>query len=138
MSATTKTRYAIELLCDYPEWWRYNVYIMAVGFDVDGRQSTINNLVDKVADIGSQQRKIPDDYPTPRVIRLDTQECAFVDIYIYIVANSFPATDVIGDWPPFPATMRVSANGMPVEEKNYEINQWGGLTIAAHRVDIFG
>lgn len=137
MSLTPETRYAIELSCDYPEWWRYNVYIMAVSFREEGGPATFNNFVDKVAETGSRLRAAPEDYPSPRVIRLVTQECAFVDIYIYVVANSFPATDAISDWPPFPVTLRVSANGMPVEEKRYEVNQWGGLTVVAHRVDIF-
>ena len=138
MSISPQTRYSIELLCDYPEWWRYNVYIMAVGFREEGGPATFNNLVDKVAETGSQLRAAPEGYRSPRIVRLDTQECAFVDIYIYIVANSFPATDAISDWPPFPITMRVVTNGMPVEEKTWEVNQWGGLTVVAHRADIFG
>ncbi len=138
MPAISKTRYSIELLCDYPEWWRYNVYIMAVGFGEPGGSGTFNNFVDKVAETGSQLRAAPEGYPSPRVIRLDTQECEFVDIYVYVVANSFPATDAISDWPPFPVTLRVAANGIPVEEKTYEVNQWGGLTVVAHRVNIFG
>ncbi len=137
MPATPATRYSIELLCDYPEWWRYNVYIMAVGFGEEGGPGTFNNLVDKVAETGSQLRAVPEGYPTPRVIKLNTQECAFVDIYVYVVANSFPATDAISEWPPFPMTLRVMANGMPVEEKIYHVNQWGGLTVVAHRADIF-
>lgn len=128
----------IELLCDYPEWWRYNIYIMAVGFDEEGGSGTFNNLVDKLYDAayGGEQRTAPEGFAMPRAVRLETQECAFVDIYIYIVANTFPATEVISEWPPFPVTLRVTANGMPVEEKVYEVNQWGGLTVVAHRVDI--
>ena len=138
MPSDFKTRYIIELLCDYPEWWRYNVYIMAVGFDKEGGNGTFNNLVDKVyeAAFGGEQRTRPESFGMPRVIKLETQECAFVDIYIYVVANTFPSTDVISDWPPFEATLRVSANGMPVEEHVYEVNQWGGLTVVAQRADI--
>lgn len=139
MPEIPNTRYAIELLCDYPEWWRYNVYIMAVGFTEEGGTGTFNNLVDKVYDVGcgGEPRSAPAGYPSPRIVKLNTQECAFVEIYIYVVANTFPSTDIISDWPPFPATLRVSANGMPVDERTYEVNQWGGLTVAAHRAGIF-
>lgn len=133
-----KTRYRIELLCDYPEWWRYNVYIMAVGFDQNGGLGTFNNLVDKVYDVNfnTQTRSRPADYKSPRIIELTTQECAFVEIYVYVVTNTFPTSEVIGDSPSFTATLRVSANNMVLDQTPYTVNQWGGLTIVAHHVDI--
>ncbi|MCL2560761.1 MAG: hypothetical protein FWE10_00350 [Rikenellaceae bacterium] len=132
-----KTKYTVELLCDYPEWWRYNVYIMAVGFDEEGGAATFNNLTDKVYETGGTARHAapPDDYAMPRILRIETQECAFADIYIYVVANAFPATAVIGEWPPFPVELRVSTDGTAVSEHVYEVNQWGGLTVAGLRVE---
>ncbi len=138
MAAIPPTSYLIDLSCDYSEWWRYNVYIMAAGFSEEGGPATLDNLVDKVADTGSQLRDAPPGYPTPRTIRLETRPCIFVDIYIYVVANSFPATDSVGDWPPFPVTLRVGVGGKTVEEKTWDVNQWGGLTVVAYRADIDG
>lgn len=137
MPSVIKNRYTIELLCDYPQWWRYNIYIMAVGFDGDGVGTTFNNFVDKVYDTGyvGAPRSAPEGFSMPRAVKFETDECAFIDLYIYIVANTFPSTNRIGDWPPFPVTLRVSAGGIPVEIATYEVNQWGGLTVAGHRVD---
>ena len=139
MSPDIRTRYLIELQCDYEQWWRYNVYIMAVGFDEEGGHGTFNNLVNKVWDAnfgGDPRTSPPARYETPRKISLTTQQCAFVDVYIYVVANTFPMTDAISEWPPFPVTLRVTADGRRIEEKTYEVNQWGGLTVVAQRVDV--
>ncbi|MDL2320634.1 hypothetical protein LJC45_05840 [Alistipes sp. OttesenSCG-928-B03] len=126
----------VELLCDYPEWWRYNVYIMAVGFDADGENAVFTNLIDKVYDAayGGAPRTMPADYKTPRVISLTTAPCAYADIYVYVVANTFPASEVIGDSPSFDAELRVSADGTCIDQSTWEVNQWGGLTIVARRV----
>lgn len=137
MAPDLKTRFRMELACDYEQWWRYNVYIMAVGFDEEGGAGTFNNLVDKVLDAnfgGEPRTSPPEGYKTPRTISLTTQECAFAEVYIYVVANTFPPTDVISEWPPFPVTLRVTADGRTIEEKTYEVNQWGGLTVVAHRI----
>jgi hypothetical protein len=135
------TTYHVELLCDYPEWWRYNVYVMAVGFPRAGGAGTFNNLVDKVCDAnhGAVPRtRPPEGYTTPRRIALTTAPCAYIDLYLYVVANTFPATDVVGQWPPFPVTLVTTASGMPVDRLTCEVNQWGGLTLVAHRVDLLG
>lgn len=110
---------------------------MAVGFDEEGGAGTFNNFVDKVYDTGyvGPPRSAPEGFAMPRTVKFETQECAFIDLYIYIVANTFPATDRIGDWPPFPVTLRVSTGGIPVLIDSYQVNQWGGLTVAGLRAD---
>lgn len=139
MTSVTRNRFTIELLCDYPDWWRYNIYIMAVGSDDETGtlNRTFNNFVDKVCETNhsGQPRSAPEGFAMPRVVKFETQECAYLDLYIYIVANTFPPTDRIGEWPPFPVTLRVSTGGIPVEIHTYEVNQWGGLTVAGYRVD---
>lgn len=136
-SQVEKIKYKVELLCDYPEWWRYNVYMMVVGFDREGNNAVFNNFVDKVydANYGGDPREMPDDYVTPRDISLITDECAYIEIYIYVVANTFPQSDIISDSPSFDAILSVSAEGRVLKEKAYEVNQWGGLTIVAEKVD---
>lgn len=137
MPSNTGTKYKVELLCDYPEWWRYNVYMMVVGFDSGGNNAVFNNFIDKVydANYGGEPRQAPAGYVTPREIALVTGECACIEIYIYVVANTFPQSAVISESPSFDARLRVSADGRVLKEKIYEVNQWGGLTIVAERVD---
>ena len=128
-------RLEIELLCDYPQWWRYNVYVMVVGFEQEGGEATFDHLVDEVWPAGSGEHSAPPDgYPSPRRIALKTRPCKFADLYIYIVANTFPATDSVRDWPPFAAELRVSADGKPIERITLGVDQLGGLTVAGHRV----
>ena len=129
------TKYCVELLCDYPQWWRYNIFMMAVGYDRDGNTVSFNNLIDKVydADYGSGVRTEPAGYPTPRTARLESDPCAYADLYVYVVANTFPLSAAIADSPPFEAVLRISGGGL-IEERRCEVNQWGGLTVVAHRV----
>lgn len=138
MSLQIETKYKVELICDYPEWWRYNVYMMVVGFDRDGNNAAFNNFIEKVYDVnyGGEPREVPDGYTTPRTVTLITDECAYVEIYIYVVANTFPRSAVISDSPSFDACLRVSANDRMLKEQTYEVNQWGGLTIVAEKVDV--
>lgn len=136
MQSRSETKYKVELLCDYPEWWRYNVYMMVVGFDSEGNNAVFNNLIDKIYDANyrGDLREAPADYTISRDISLITSECAYVEIYIYVVANTFPQSDVISDSPSFDARLRVSAEGRVLKDKIYEVNQWGGLTIVAEKV----
>lgn len=119
--------YCFELLCDYPQWWRYNVYIMAVGYAEEGGAGVFNNLVDKAGETVSDEH-------APRRILLMTEPCAFLDLYIYIVANTPPPSDSIHESPPFPATLRIMADGEPLSEQILDVDQLGGLALVAQRV----
>ena len=89
----------------FPEWNRYAVYMTAVCFDSDGEMVDYVNLTDK--------GKI-----------LETPPCESADLYIYVIAREFPASDVISASPPF--DIEIIVNGAV---KIYPVNQWGGLSI---------
>ncbi len=119
-----KHAFHIELLCDHPEWWRYDVFVMVAGYDREGGEGRFSNLIDKASG----------PCPTPRVIVLDTEPCALADIYIYVVPNSPASTDIVREHPPFPVTLRVTAGKRLIDEQTYYVNQFGGLSVVAHRV----
>lgn len=130
------TKYKVELLCDYPEWWRYNLFVMVVGLDESGNVVAFNNFSDRVydAEYGSEGRGAPEGYNNEGRVAVESDPCDHVEIYVYVVANTFPASAAIKDSPPFEVVLRVSAAGKVLEEKPYEVNQWGGLTVVAHSV----
>ena len=136
--AAKRTNYKIEILCDYPEWWRYNVYVMAVGYGVEGERVSFNELVDRVQELsyGDSPSQPPADYSKERKLVLTTDPCSAVEIYLYAVTNTFPQSTEIKESPPFPVTLQVSVDESVVESVDYEVNQWGGLTVVAHRVDV--
>jgi hypothetical protein len=121
--------YKVKLTCDYPEWWRYNVYIMAVGCDSAGAQLFIENRADRIYDVCYEEcvREQPADYD--RHTELSVSPCAYIDIYVYVVANTFPQSKIIRDSPPFPVTLTIVKDGEMIEEAEYSVNQWGGVTV---------
>lgn len=131
------TPYRIELLCDYSDWWRYNIYIMSVGFNRNNDRVAFNELIDRVyeLDYDDSSRNAPKDYKEARKLCLTTDPADYIDVYLYAVTNTFPQSTQIKDSPPFTVTLRVTANDKVVDETHFEVNQWGGLTVVAHRVD---
>lgn len=109
--------YKISVRSDFPEWSRYNVYMTAVCFDAQ------NNTTDYV----NTTRESPADN-TP--LTLTTPPCARADLYLYVVAREFPASDSIASSPPFPIEVLITENaGATTTKTTHEVNQWGGLSI---------
>lgn len=96
--------------CAFPEWDRYSVYMTAVCFDGQGRTGDYVNLVDKGG-----------------VLR--TPPCAGADLYIYVIAREFPASDIIAASPPFDIELLVTVDGGSPALTVYPVNQWGGLSV---------
>ncbi len=122
--------YKAEVKCAYPEWWRYNVFMTAACFDADGRISDYLTLTDKTWEPGdgSEVRQAPAGYDTSRPLVLETPPCDHADIYVYVIANTFPVSAAIKDSPPFEIELLTSTDGGRPETNMYKVNQWGGLT----------
>lgn len=127
----TLTKYRIELVCNDTRWWNFNVFLIVAGYDVQNRRITFDSLEDRVRDIGSSSSAPCDG---ERAIVLETEPCAYAEVYMYAVANTLPDSAAISETPPFPLTLRAGAEGCRPEETIYDVNQLGGLTIVAHRV----
>lgn len=94
----------------FPEWNRYDVYITAVCFDAEGQMTDYVNLADKGA-------------------VLETAPCDHADIYLYVIAREFPASDVISQSPPFEIELVISIHDGEPRITTYAVNQWGGLSV---------
>ncbi len=129
--------YTVELFCDYSQWWRYNLYVVVIGYDHNGERVCYRNLVDRVYDIAEVgvTRSAPADYDPLRPVKLESGPCAYADVYLYVVPNTFPDSEFIKDSPAFNLVLQVSAGGRVLERSEHQVNQWGGLTVVAHRID---
>jgi len=103
-------KFRVEVLTDFPEWDRYDVYMTAACFDAAGEMVDYVNSTDKRA-------------------ALETPPCDRADLYLYVVAREFPASPVISASPPFSIELAVSSDGGAPALKTYEVNQWGGLSV---------
>lgn len=101
--------YKIGIGSGFAGWDRYGVYLTAVCFGADGQVLDYINLTDKSAS-------------------LQTPPCDRADIYLYVIAEAFPASDAIAASPPFEVELVVSDGGSTPKTYRYEVNQWGGLS----------
>lgn len=125
----------VELVCGYPQWWRFNLYMMVVSCDSQGNTLSFKNFTDRVYDVEyGARRESPKGYdPSARKAMIESDPCHHIEVYVYAVTNTFPDSESIKDSPPFDATLSVSADGVLIAREDYEVNQWGGLTIAGRR-----
>ena len=103
-------RFRVEVRSAFPEWDRYTVYMTAVCFDGAGRMGDYVNLTDKGG-------------------TLETPPCEGADLYLYVIAREFPASDVIAASPPFDIEIVTSVDGGKATSTTYAVNQWGGLSV---------
>ncbi|MDR2894610.1 MAG: hypothetical protein LBU97_04035 [Alistipes sp.] len=103
-------RFKIEVRSAFHEWDRYDVYMTAVCLGADGEMTDYVSLTDKTA-------------------TLETPPCDHADLYLYVIAREFPASEVIAASPPFDISVSVSASGSKPTVTTYPVNQWGGLSV---------
>ncbi len=104
--------FSIEVQSVFPEWSRYSVYMSAVCYDSGGCMIEYVNLAD-----GGETM-------------LETPPCDHADLYLYIIAREFPASDMIAASPPFEIEAVISpSDGTPPRVVPCMVNQWGGLSL---------
>lgn len=131
-------KFCVDLTCDYAQWWRYNVYISMVCYNSDSQIIDYCNSVDKIFDIEyeAEHRVQPADYPTDRIIRLESTPCDHVTLYLYIIANTFPQSTIVRDSPDFDVDVRIDCDGKQLKNTRYKVNQLGGMTIAGELISV--
>jgi hypothetical protein len=92
----------------------------------DGSDNGFIHLISKGATNGNSFTPSP---AARRRLQLDTTACVGFDLYIYIVANTLPASRIISQCPPFEVQVTISNGVNEVYAKSHTVNQWGGSTI---------
>lgn len=120
-----------EVRSTYPEWWRYNVFVTVACYNQSGRIVDYLTLADKVYEVGdgTEIRTAPADYSLSRPLTLETPPCDHAELFVYVIANTFPSSVVIKDSPPFEIEVLTKAGGEKSVTTLYPVNQWGGLTL---------
>ena len=128
--------YRVRLLCDYEQWWRYNLFMTVVEYDAESRVTGYRNFIDRIYDVddGGDHRTAPPGYTNDRGAEITTEACRRIEIYLYVITNTFPESAVIRDSPPFPVRLVVERDGRTVTDRSWAVNQWGGLTLVGFPV----
>ena len=104
---------------EFEHWERFKLFLVVVGYDTE----------DKVLCYCSSSEK-----KSNGTVFVTTELCAYVKIYIYVIASEFPETALIRETPSFPAEMSIYRDGYLIEKSSHDVNQWGGATISGYRI----
>lgn len=134
---TTNRIYKISVSSDYIQWWRYNIFLTVVGYDPDGKITSYDSTSDKTYEIGgdASQRIAPAGSQKHRTVEVSSKPCHRAEIYLYIIANTFPESTEIKDSPPFKIALTTMSDDKTIGTTEYDVNQWGGLTLAGLAID---
>lgn len=125
----TAATYRIELHCNHPEWWCYNVVMTARGFDSEGAPAGFFATSDTIAPIDGTDHPKPTDYPTTRTTRLECSPCHRLELYLYVLPHRLPAENAIDHTPSFEAELRILDGRTRLHTQKITINPWGGTTL---------
>ena len=118
--------YSICLTTNFDEWERYNVFMMGECRSAEGDDKGFIHLISRGTTNGNTFTPSP---ASRRCLKLDTPDCAAFVLYIYIVANTLPASRIIRQSPPFEVQVTISNGTNQLYTKSHTVNQWGGSTI---------
>ena len=121
--------YNIELRCDHPEWWRFNVVMTARGVDDQGGPAAYSAISDTIAPIDGEEHSKPSDYPAERCTRLVCPPCHVLELYLYILPHRLPEENSIDYTPSFEAELRILSGRSRLHSQRIEVNPWGGATL---------
>lgn len=117
--------YDIIFSTDFPDWSRYDVFMMAACRDEAGKQTDFVNLVSR----GGANNEVAAASSARRKLKMTAPSCASFELYIYIVSATLPVSTLIEQHPPFEGRLRILDGQKALFDRPYEINQWGGATI---------
>lgn len=128
---TDNDTYEIKVESSFREWWRYNVFISAACYASNGSQTGYLSLRDSIYEPsdGVHKREKPQTYNPARRSHLSVPQCARLEIYLYVIANTMPFDSVVKHSPPFEAAISVTHNERSLLSQTFEVNQWGGAAL---------
>lgn len=128
------SRFVVTVSSRFEQLWRYNIVLVCELCDADGERIDYLSQESTVAPVGSNLTAPPAGYSAERTLRLESDEGDYINILVYVVPNTLPATDDIYVTKPFPLIIKVERGDEVIVSCAYDINQWSGDNIALDRV----
>ena len=122
-------RYRIELRCNFPEWWRYNVEMMGAAFDEEAQRIGFVTASSRIAEVGSNLPQRPEGVEVPTTLSLTTPPCHHARLFLYIIPHTLPAGNQIDESRPFEVTITHYVDGQKSHVESCTINQWSGASL---------
>lgn len=124
-----RVTYRVELRCDHPEWWRFNVVMTAQGLDEPESPSAYFAISDTIAPVDGEEHFKPADYPAERCSCLECGPCHEFEFYLYILPHSLPDENDVDNTPSFEAELTILSGRSRLYQRQVEVNRWGGATL---------
>ncbi len=123
--------FEIELQCDYPQWWRYNLYLSLAGYDDSRRRVDFATFTDTVYDVtGREHAGPPPGWSADRGAAVRCTAPEYAEAFINVVTNTLPVTNRVGDCPDFGALLIGRCDGREILRRTIHVNCWGGFSLS--------
>lgn len=130
------SKFKVLVSSRYEELWRYNLVAVCELCNAEGERIEFKSKESYVAPVGSNLTAPPADYDSKRTLTIESVEGDYVNLLIYVVPNTLPATNDIIEAKPFHLTVKVEANGEPIVSRVFDVNQWSGDNIALEKIGL--
>ena len=128
------SRFKTVVSSKFDELWRYNIVVVCELCDKEGNRLEYNAEKSNIAPVGSNLTTMPEGYTTERTIRMESGEGDHINLLVYVIPHTLPATNDIHATKPFPLIIKVEADGKVVMNQVFNINQWSGENIAVKKL----
>ncbi len=115
---TMTTIYELEVVGGGP-WQRFNIYVSLAGYTAAGERTAYGSGTFLSGQTPAKQKIVASCGP-----------CVRAEGFLSMVAMQLPASKKVTDSPPFQITLIGRADGKELFRKDYEVNPWGGLSVA--------
>lgn len=120
----------IEVNCQDPHWWHYNVAFTCGCFDAEENRTGFASAESHIANVGTRFDVPPKEAAMKhRKIELDTPACHHIRLYLYIIPHTLPEDNSIEAGAPFDIEVKFSYNGKHLRSRHYSINRWSGASL---------
>ena len=130
------SKFKVSVSSRYEELWRYNLVAVCELCNAEGERIEFKSKESYVAPVGSNLTAPPADYDSKRTLTIESVEGDYVNLLIYVVPNTLPATNDIIEAKPFHLTVKVEANGEPLVSRVFDVNQWSGDNVALEKIGL--
>ena len=130
------SKFKVSVSSRYEELWRYNLVAVCELCNAEGERIEFKSKESYVAPVGSNLTAPPADYDSKRTLTIESTEGDYVNLLIYVVPNTLPATNDIIEAKPFHLTVKVEANGEPIVSRVFDVNQWSGDNVALEKIGL--
>ncbi len=123
------SRFKVSVSSRFEELWRYNIVVVCELCSAEGERIEFKSVDSIVAPVGSNLAAAPNDYVADRKLQLNSEDGAYINLLVYVVPHTLPATDDISKTKPFPLIIKVEGDGEVLINQIFDINQWSGDNI---------